>query len=830
MRQLTILVSFFLSFCLCAQQQVNIIPKPASLKIYTEKFVITEKTQIRSMSRNTGLPDYLKKMLQDRLQLSLRVSPSLHPEKGKTYIALHGLKGKNSMSYEEDYYELRVSKDGISIGSMSDTGLFYGIQTLLQLIEESAISRKQAETNFKPEIPYLVITDYPRFTYRGMHLDVGRHFFPVDFIKRYIDYLAYHKLNIFHWHLTEDQGWRIEIKKYPKLTSVGGWRNGTIIGRYPGTGNDGIKYGGYYTQEQIKEIVKYAADRYINVIPEIEMPGHSSAAIAAYPELSCFPNEPTIKYFPKQCTWHGDSSGKQVQQTWGVFDDVFCAGQERTFKFLEDVLDEVLPLFPSKYVHVGGDECPKENWKRCPHCQKRIKENNLKDEHELQSYFIQRMEKYLNSKGRTLIGWDEILEGGLAHNAVVMSWRGEKGGIEAAQQNHDVIMTPGNPVYFDHTQSENEDSVTIGGFNPLEKVYAYEPVPKELSADEAKYVLGAQANMWTEYMKNTKKVEYMLFPRIGALSEVLWSPKENKNWDDFQKRLLVQFKRYDKWKVNYSKAYFDLKSFVSPGENDIGVNWNYSSLVKNVTYSITYKKKAETLDTIPLYDPTDINRVVKYKIIKPGDAVEINRQIIPEKGYYPIQHSGTYTISGHRLIMRDTHEVPESKPFTSITQTFSFNAATGKNIRLINEASKNYPGDGAFTLVNGVINEKGFARTKEFLGFNGTDCEAVIDLGESTEISFVVVNCLDRRSSWIWRPQSAEVFGSGDGQKWYPLKSTDNFEENKNGTGNGMMSMSFRKTFARYVKVLVKNWGAIPEGNPGAGNKAWLFVDEIEVN
>ncbi|MBL7747482.1 MAG: family 20 glycosylhydrolase, partial [Chitinophagaceae bacterium] len=341
------------------------------------------------------------------------------------------------------------------------------------------------------KIPFLYIEDTPRFAYRGMHLDVARHFQPVSFVKKYIDYLALHKINKFHWHLTEDQGWRIEIKKYPRLTQVGGWRNGTIIGRYPGTGNDKIKYGGFYTQEEIKEVVKYAADRYIDVIPEIEMPGHSSAAIAAYPQLSCFPEIPTINYFPKDCEWYGDKNGKQVQQTWGVFDDVFCAGNDSTFIFLQNVLDEVLALFPSKYIHVGGDECPKENWKKCNKCQMRIKNEGLSDEHHLQSYFIQRMEKYLNDKGRILIGWDEILEGGLAPNAVVMSWRGETGGIEAAQQKHQVIMSPGNPVYFDHTQSENEDSVTIGGFNPLEKVYAYDPIPAKLQEPASQYVMGA---------------------------------------------------------------------------------------------------------------------------------------------------------------------------------------------------------------------------------------------------------------------------------------------------------------------------------------------------
>ncbi|NOT51283.1 MAG: family 20 glycosylhydrolase, partial [Chitinophagaceae bacterium] len=544
-----------------------------------------------------------------------------------------------------------------------------------------------------------------------------------------------------------------------------------------------------------KEVVKYAAERYITVIPEIEMPGHASAAIAAYPELSCFPEEPTTKYFPKNCKWHGDSTGKQVQQTWGIFDDVFCAGQEKTFSFLEDVMDEVLALFPSKYIHVGGDECPKDNWKRCPGCQKRMKDNNLKDEHQLQSYFIQRMEKYLNTKGRTLIGWDEILEGGLAPNAVVMSWRGEAGGIEAAKQNHDVIMTPGNPVYFDHTQSQNEDSVTIGGYNPIEKVYAYEPVPKELNATQAKYILGAQANLWTEYIKNIRKVEYMLFPRISALSEVLWSPKESRNWDDFQKRLSGQFKRYDQWRVNYSKAYFDLKATILPADNFNAVHWKLESKQPG----------------------TEIKYITHYA----GRPYEMK---FTEGTPYtsPVEIRSTMLIAAIGVI----NNKPVSNP---VYETFHFNKATGKKITLSKEASDKYPGDGAFTLVNGVINEKGFARSREFIGFNGTDCEAMIDLGESQTISSVTVNSLNRTASWIWRPLTAEAFGSVDGKTWTSLRLTDDFDESKDATGKGKMKMEFTAMNVRYIKVVISNWGMIPAGNPGAGNKPWLFVDEIEV-
>lgn len=804
---------------LLSGQDISIIPKPAEITKGTGVFIISPSTVLvisNGVDENTAafFNNYLKQFYGFQLRKTKDYSVN--------YIRI--TTAQTLAAGKEGAYNLDIDSKGIDLQGQTASGTFAGMQTLLQLLP---IQKQKTQ---KLSVPQLKVNDYPRFGYRGMHLDCGRHFWSVDFVKKYIDYLALHKFNTFHWHLTEDQGWRIEIKKYPKLTEVGAWRNGTITGRYPGNGNDGKKYGGYYTQQQIKDIVKYAADRFINIIPEIEMPGHSSAAIAAYPELSCFPDEPTIRYFPKDCKWNGDSTGKKVQQTWGVFDDVFCAGKENTFQFIQNVMDEVLELFPSAYIHVGGDECPKDNWKRCPQCQQRIKENKLNDEHELQSYFIQRVEKYLNSKGRTLIGWDEILEGGLAPKAVVMSWRGEQGGIDAAKQNHDVIMTPGNPVYFDHSQSENEDSVTIGGYNPIEKVYAYEPIPAALTEEQGKHVLGAQANMWTEYMDNTRKVEYMLFPRIAALSEVLWSSKGSKDWSDFEKRLQVQFKRYEQWKVNYSKAYFDLKTDVSETANHEGLNWNFKTNVKkDIQYVISYKAVSFERDTIPVYSISDPSRIISYKIIKPGDMISGVDPVLPGRTAYKIRNTGIYTIAAHELINRGFESTPEKKPFTSFTQKFSFNKATGKKITLTTPPSPSYPGDGAFTLVNGIINEKGMARSKEFLGFSGINCEAVIDLGEIQEISFVVVNTLRRESSWIWQPLSAEVFGSSDGEKWFSLKMTDDFTDKKDGSGKGSMTMPFRKTFTRYVKVVVTNWGIIPAGNPGAGNKAWLFVDEIEV-
>ena len=537
------IIAFFtvsLFVCSMYSQEVSIIPKPVSLSVGEGKFALDRTTKIvaaETLTRQvTFLNDYLKKFYGFTLNVTAASAG------GSNAIVLANANKSNPIP---GAYKLNVSGKEINLTGDDPEGVFYGVQTLIQLLPPTAASSLA--------VPVVNITDAPRFAYRGMMLDVGRHFFGVDYVKKYIDFLAYHKINTFHWHLTEDQGWRIEIKKYPRLTEVGSCRNGTILGHHPGKGNDNTKDCGYYTQEQVKEIVKYAADRFITVIPEIELPGHSSAAIAAYPQLSCFPDEPT-KPSKGVVDWAGPQTGKQVQQAWGIYSDVFCP-TEYTFKFLEGVLDEVIQLFPSKYIHIGGDECPKDSWKRSEFCQKLIKEMDLKDEHGLQSYFIGRIEKYLNSKGRDIIGWDEILEGGLAPNATVMSWRGEKGGIEAARQKHKVIMSPTTYVYFDYAQKKNEDSLVIGGFLPLDKVYNYNPLPAELTAEEQKYIIGAQANVWTEYMSNPRKVEYMIFPRMTALSEVLWTPQESKDWNDFTKRLATQFKRYDLWKANYSRTF-----------------------------------------------------------------------------------------------------------------------------------------------------------------------------------------------------------------------------------------------------------------------------------
>jgi len=536
----TIVLLAFLAVEASAQQDPNmgIIPAPVSVKKNSGTFKLDKTVVLMSNEpKNSRMADLLNAFVTTKGGFALREVKS--ESAGERAIILTS-EGAGQLPAEG--YKINITDKKITIIGQ-EAGLFYAVQSMMQLMPE--------RQNDEILIPAAEINDYPRFKYRGMHLDVSRHFFPVSLVKKYIDVMSQYKLNNFHWHLTDDQGWRIEIKKYPKLTSVGGSRNGTIIGHHPGVGTDNKEYKGFYTQNEIKEVLTYAAARFINVVPEIELPGHASAAIAAYPELSCFPERDT--FVDAKTPWSGSRKGKQVQQQFGVFDDVFVPN-DNTFKFLENVLDEVIALFPSKYIHIGGDECPKEYWKQSEFCQKLIKKLNLKDEHGLQSYFIQRIEKHVNKRGRSVIGWDEILEGGLAPNATVMSWRGTEGGIAAAKQSHDVIMTPNaGGLYFDHKQSNSPDEPTnIGGFAPYTSSYAYDPMPKELNADQQKYVIGVQANLWTEYIQTPVKVEYMIIPRVFSLAEIAWSQPERKDLKNFsEERLPLHLARLDQTETNY---------------------------------------------------------------------------------------------------------------------------------------------------------------------------------------------------------------------------------------------------------------------------------------
>ncbi len=534
-------ISFVLAICVwlvnAHAQVLPLIPQPNKVELQKGSFTINKNTIIFAEKKSNEAA-YLQQYIFENYGLKLKVTHKIKYE--TNLITLWRSLAVTQADSNLEAYKLNISNKNIVINSTGNAGFFYAIQTLIQLLP---IDRNAALT-----VPSLIINDVPRYQWRGMHLDCSRHFFTKQEVKKYIDYLAMYKLNVFHWHLVDDQGWRIEIKKYPLLTQIGSKRSATLIGKptFDVNGNpspndkyDSTLYQGFYTQNDVKEIVAYAKKRHITVVPEIEMPGHSLAALAAYPQFACNPGP------------------FQTFSRWGVSDDVYCAGNDETFTFLENILTEVMQLFPSKYIHIGGDECVKTKWKACPKCQKRKADEHLEDEEALQSYFITRIEKMVNANGRQIIGWDEILEGGLAPNAAVMSWRGINGGIAAAKQKHFVVMSPGRPCYFDHYQSRAKDKepVAIGGFNPLDSVYNYNPTPDSLNADEQKYIMGAQANVWTEYITTFSHVEYMSLPRMSALSEVLWTNTENKNYQSFMDRLKLHSAILDRMKANYAKHF-----------------------------------------------------------------------------------------------------------------------------------------------------------------------------------------------------------------------------------------------------------------------------------
>lgn len=662
-------------------------------------------------------------------------------------------------SLANEAYTLKVLPDQpIRIEASGPAGAFYALQTLFQI----------TATANAASIPYLEIADEPKFGWRGMHLDCSRHFFSVDFVKRYIDFLAMYKMNTFHWHLTDDQGWRIEIKKYPKLTEIGSKRNGTMAGHFNEQRWDDIPYGGFYTQQQIRDVVAYAQLRNITIVPEIEMPGHAVAALAAYPELACTPGP------------------FEVERTWGVFDDVFCP-KENTFRFLEEVLSEVIALFPSEYIHIGGDECPKTRWKSCAHCQQLIAQRGLRDEHELQSYFIQRIEKFVNSRGRKIIGWDEILEGGLAPNAAVMSWRGTDGGIAAARQKHYVVMTPESNLYFDRYQGDPaNEPLGFGGNVTIEKVYGFNPVPEALSADEARYILGAQANLWTEYIGSEKHAEYMVFPRIAALSEVNWGTAEPQHFGQFRNRLAAHFKLLDRLGISYSRALFGLSPKTAPfGRDKVVLEFGSSDKNPEIRYT------------------TDGSEPAPDSRLFPGKIVLSESQMVKAARFANGEKIGP-----------------------TASRQFTISKATGRKVTFVNEPGRQYPGDGGFTLVNGM-NGNAALPGREWVGFYDSDLEAVIDLAEDVKISAVTAGFLSSKGAWIHYPANVEVFVSKDNRSY---RSVARVTGSQIEAANGVVDLRFGKQKARYVKIVAKRVSSIPDGNPGAGKQAWLFADEILVN
>ncbi len=747
---------FIFSLRIISQEQpalLPIIPFPKECKQISGNFILTSSTKIVASSllaKNEidWFNEYLKAYYGFTLQL-VDKSP-----KNGNYIQFTIPDWE--AGYKENYH-LAISENAISIlAEGNSAGNFYALQTLIQLFP--------TEKSNTLSVPCVQIQDAPRFEWRGMHLDVCRHFFSIAFIKKYIDMLAIYKMNTFHWHLTDDQGWRIEIKKYPKLTTVGAWRKGTMIGKYSDHKYDSIPYGGFYTQEQIKEVVAYAAKRYVTIVPEIEMPGHAVAAIASYPYLSC--------------TW----KQIEVEKGWGVFEDVFCT-KDSTFQFIQNVLDEVIPLFPGKYIHIGGDESPKTRWKVCEQCQKKIKDEHLKDEHELQSYFIKRIEKYVNSKGKQIIGWDEILEGGLAPNAAVMSWQGIEGGIAAAKQKNKAVMTPGSHCYFDHYQaSPIDEPLSIGGYTPIEKVYSYEPIPAELKAEEEHYILGAQANLWTEYILNEKHLEYMAMPRMAALAEVVWTPKEMKNETAFLTRLQKHFLLLDKLNINYAKALYKVEYKISP-----------STKTKNITLELNANSSLGEIR----YTTDGTNPTIASTLYQ--SSLELDKDV---------------TVTS--ALFKD-----KALKGKIASRNYSINKATNKSITLKTPPSKSYNHGGSFTLVNAVV-AKLPRVNNEWLGWNGNDLEAIINLENKEEISHVQIGFLNEELSWIYLPKIIEIFISDDGTTFTSIGTTTVKD-------NRFAILEFKKLKTTYVKIIATNFGNIPSGKPGAGEKSWLFCDEIQI-
>jgi len=739
----------------------QIIPAPFHQELEEGVFILNEETVLRydqDLKETVGYFNaYLKK--------GLGVSMQLNKETEKNSIILE----KDSTIINEEAYRLFISETNIKIQSSTKKGAFYAIQTLRQLLPECFENGSCIEKEFA--IKALTVVDAPRFSYRGMHLDVGRHFFSIEEIKKYIDMLAMLKMNTFHWHLTEDQGWRIEIKKYPRLTEIGSYREETLIGHYNDQPHqfDGKRYGGFYTQEEIKEVVAFATSRNITIIPEIEMPGHSQAAIAAYPELGC--------------------SGEEVKVAtkWGVFEEVYCPNQ-KTFAFLENVLDEVVDLFPGKYIHIGGDEAPKTKWKSCNHCQQLIKEKGLKDERGLQSYFIATMEKYINSKGKQIIGWDEILEGGLAPNATVMFWRGTDGAVQAAKEGHDLILSPTSNCYFDYYQSDNENEpLAIGGFLPLEKVYNFNPIPEGMNPSEEKYVLGAQGNVWTEYMPTYEKVEYMAFPRAVALSEVVWTTDKNKDYSGFISRLANFHNRLDTLNVNYANHLYEVNGKLKNENEELFYSLETLMDSKVIRYTLD---GSDPVKSSELYDePLLVDRSVHVKA-----AVFINDKIA----------GNVYT------------------------QKLNYHKAVGAKVTLNVVPHKAYSAGGKEALINSVNGSNTRFGDKEWLGFWGDDLEVKIDLGKEIEIRKISTRFFEANGQWIYRPKKVELSLLNE-------KKENVLEENKEPLFKKDTKLTTQVTQnyggekARYIILDIKKYGLIPDGLQGSGNQAWTFIDEIVI-
>ena len=773
MKKLLLTLAAGIVLCSCGSHdpQIAIVPYPNHLETGRGTYRVTD----RPVTCDSRTDERTQRAVVGFAARLATVTGGTNPVTVADEVPASGIRFVTDESLPAEGYELNVDGEGIEVRASQFPGFLYALQSLEQLLP-AAVYGTEPAPDAAWEVPCVKIADAPRFAYRGMHLDVARHFFSVDEVKRYIDVMAIHKLNTLHWHLTDDQGWRIEIKRYPELTAVGSIRKATVVRKEWGT-YDGTPYGGFYTQDEIRDVVKYAADRGVTVIPEIDLPGHMLAALTAYPELGC------------------TGGPYEVWGRWGVADDVLCPGREKTFEFLEGVLTEVMELFPSEYIHIGGDECPKVRWEKCPRCQAKIRQLGLKDdgehtaEHYLQSYVTDRIGKFLARHGRRIIGWDEILEGRAPSDAVVMSWRGSEGGIAAAKLGHDVIMTPNSHFYFDYYQSLDTDAEPfgIGGYIPMEQVYSYDPAFPELTPEQQRHILGVQANLWTEYVLSDEHLEYMLLPRLAALSEVQWCLPETKDWN----RFIGSF-RMDKI---YSQLGYEFAKHI------FGVTASYAVDPEKggVVMTLTTQGGAPIRYTLDGSDPTASSPLYKAPVT--------------------IGESCTFKAAA----LREGMQTPV------YTRKFDFNKATGRRIALNAVPTLKYTYGGASLLVDGYRGGPVYSNGA-WIGFLNEPLDVTIDMQGAKPYSAVTVESLVEKGEWVFPPSSVGVYLSDDGREFTEAALMSVPQETA-GSPDGVkpFKVLFPETSARYLRVVARTVDPIPAWHGAAGQKAHMFVDEIIV-
>lgn len=766
-------ILFSTCFYACSEKRTlnsdyEIIPKPLDVNCKGDaSFLLKDGVAVIYPENNQKMQDNAE-FLVDYVEKQTGVKLTSHagmPVDGAICLTLD-LSDDNA-----EAYKLIVNDKRVCISGASEAGVFYGIQTLRKSLPVAQ--------DINVNLSAVEIYDKPRFAYRGAMLDVARHFYTVDEVKTFIDMLALHNINRFHWHLTDDQGWRIEIKKYPKLMSVASERKETVVGRWYSGIYDGKPYGGYYTQDELRDVIDYAAKRHITIIPEVDLPGHMQAALTAYPELGC------------------TGGPYEVRTIWGVSQDVLCVGNDFTLQFVKDVLSEVADIFPSEYIHIGGDECPKVRWEKCPKCQERIKSLGLKSdakhtkEQRLQSYMIQEAAKYLKEKGKRIIGWTEILEGGLVPDATLMSWIGESGGIEAAHQHHDVIMTPNTYLYFDYYQSKKveDEPLAIGGYLPIEKTYNYEPMPKELTKEEQQYIKGVQANLWTEYIPVFSQVQYMVLPRLGAAAEVQWTDPSKKDYKDFLRR------------VPHLVAVYDC------------YGWNYATHV----YDVNVDMKADT-----------VNHVLNVQLSTMADDpiyYTLDGQDPTEKS---LKYTKPFTID--QSVVLKTMAVHPDRTSKISVDTIRFNKATLKPVVLLQPNESRFSPDGPVVLVDGRNGNYSFD-TGAWLTVAGNDLEAVINMQAETILRSASVHVYVRKDAWLFDARGFSVSVSSDNKNYKEVASQE-YKQMQESDSDGIIEheLLFDPCKATYVKIKVISEKSMPDWHWDAGKAPFLLVDEIILN